>query len=175
VAEPVKVPLVAVIAMLPVPAVAEVVAVTVAVALVPGVTLAGLNETVTPAGGVALSATALVKPAAAVTATEKVAVWPRKTETEAADGLRVNAGATTVTASLAVPVKLPLVAESAMLPAPAVAVVAAVIVAVELAPGLRLAGLKLTVTPVGAVAWRVTACVYPPVAESATVKVAVLP
>ena len=174
-AVPVKLPLVPVMAILPVPTVAAVVAETVAVALAPGFRLDGLNVTVTPLGAVALSATRSVKPAAAEIATEKVAVWPWKTETAAADGVSVTAGATTVTGSLAMPVKLPLVAVMAMLPAPAGAVAAAVTVAVALAPGLRLAGLKLTFTPLGAVAFRVTFCVYPLLAASATVNVAVLP
>jgi hypothetical protein len=49
--------LVPVIAMLPAPAAAEVVAETVAVVLDPGFTLAGLKVTVTPLGAVALSVT----------------------------------------------------------------------------------------------------------------------
>jgi hypothetical protein len=70
-----------------------------------------------------------------------------------------------------VAVAAPLTAFTVIAPVPAAAVVDAVTVAVALAPGFTLAGLKLTVTPVGAVADSVTAFVKPLVAPTATVKV----
>jgi hypothetical protein len=93
--------------------------------------------------------------------------------TELTPGITVSVGATTVTPSLAVAVDEPLRPLTTIVPVPAVAVVAAVTVAVALAPGFTLAGLKLTVTPVGAVADSVTAFVKPLVAPTATVKVVV--
>ena len=69
-------PLVPLTVIVPVPAVAVVDAVTVAVALAPGFTLAGLKLTVTPVGAVADSVTALVKPLLAATATVNVTAWP---------------------------------------------------------------------------------------------------
>jgi len=83
----------------------------------------------------------------------------------------VSVGAITVTPSLAVAEVEPLAAFTAIVPVPAAAVVDAVTVAVALAPGFTLAGLKLTVTPVGAVAESVIAFVNPLVAPTATVKV----
>jgi hypothetical protein len=71
-------------------------------------------------------------------------------------------------------VALPLVPVMAMLPVPGVAVALTETVAVLLVPGLREAGLKLTVTPDGAVACNATACVNPLLAATETVKVAVL-
>ena len=73
-AVPEKLPLVPVIAMFPAPTVAAVVVETVAVVLVPGFTLDGLNVTVTPLGAVAFNATESVNPVAAEIATKKVAV-----------------------------------------------------------------------------------------------------
>jgi hypothetical protein len=95
--------------------------------------------------------------------------------TELGPGVRVNVGATTVTPSLAVAVAEPLAAFTEIVPLPAAAVVEAETVAVALEPGLTLAGLKLTVTPVGAVADNVIAFVYPLVAPTATVNVVVCP
>jgi hypothetical protein len=155
--------------------VAVVAAETVAVAVAPGVTLAGLKLTVTPLGAVALRVTGWVKPLAADTATGNVAVWPGKTETEEDLGVTASDGAFTVTDSLDDPVNVPLLAVIAMLPAPAAAVFDAETVAVEVPPGVTLAGLKLTVTPLGAVALRVTAWVKPLAADTATVKVVVWP
>jgi len=80
-------------------------------------------------------------------------------------------GAVMVTALVAVAVAEPLAALMVMVPVAAAAVVAAVTVAVALEPGLTLAGLKDTVTPVGAVADSVTALVKPVVAPTATVNV----
>jgi hypothetical protein len=167
------VPLVAVAVIVPVPAVVVVAAVTVTVALPPGFTLAGLKLTVTPVGAVAFNVTALVKPLVAATATVKVMVLPRTTLIEVEAGVTVNVGATTVTPSLAVAVDEPLAALTVIVPVAAADVVAAVTVAVALAPGLTLAGLKLTVTPVGAVADSVTALVNPLVAATTTVNVVV--
>jgi len=86
-------------------------------------------------------------------------------------GVTVSVGAVMVTALVAVAVAEPLVAFMVMVPAPAAAVVAAVTVAVALEPGLTLAGLKETVTPVGAVADSEIALVNPVVAATATVNV----
>jgi len=153
------VPLVAVMEIVAVPGTAEAAAETVTVALAPGLTLAGLKLTVTPAGAVAFSVIALMKPDVAVTATAKVVVLPGSTSTELVLGVTVNVGATTVTPSLAVATAEPLVPLIVMLSAPATDVVDAVTVAVALAPGFTLAGLKLTATPVGAVADRTIALV----------------
>ena len=95
----------------------------------------------------------------APTATVNVVDWPWKVLTELVLGETVNVGATTVIPSLAVAIDEPLVPLTVMLPVPAAAVVDAVTVAVALAPGFTLVGLKLTVTPVGAVADRTTALV----------------
>jgi len=164
-------PLTPLIVMVSVAAAVVVEAETVAVALAPGLTLDGLKVTVTPVGAVAESETALVNPLVAATATVKVVDWPWKVLSELALGVTVNVGATTVTPALAVAVDEPLVPLIEMVPVPADAVVDAETVAVALAPGLTLAGLKVTVMPVGAVADRVTALVNPPVAATATVKV----
>jgi len=83
----------------------------------------------------------------------------------------VSVGATTVTLSLAVAEAEPLAALTVIVPVPAAAAVDAVTVAVAFAPGFTLAGLKLTVTPAGAVAESVIAFVNPLVAPTATVKV----
>jgi hypothetical protein len=145
--------------------------VTVAVALAPGLTLAGLKLTVTPAAAVALSVTAFVKPLLAATATVKVPVFPRVTVSEVDAGVTVSVGTITETPSLAVVVDEPLVALMEMVPVSAAAVAEAVTVAVALAPGLTLAGLKLTVTPFGAVAVSVTGFVKPLLAPTATANV----
>jgi hypothetical protein len=92
---------------------------------------------------------------------------------ELTPGVTVSVGAITVTPSLAVAVDEPLRPLTTIVPVAAVDVVAAVTVAVALAPGLTLAGLKLTVTPVGAVADSVTALVNPLVAATTTVNVVV--
>jgi hypothetical protein len=165
------VPLVPVMVIVPVPTAAEAATETVAVALAPGFTLAGLKLTVMPMGAVALSVTPFVKPLVAVTAMVKVDVLPRATVSDVVAGATVSVGTITVTPSLIVVVAAPLVPLIAIVPEPAVAVVDAVTVAVALAPGFTLAGLKLTVTPVGAVADSVTAFVKPLVAPTATVKV----
>ena len=89
---------------------------------------------------------------------------------ELTPGVTVSVGATTVTPSLAVAVAEPLAALTAIVPVPAAAVADAVTVAVALAPGFTLAGLKLTVTPVGAVAERVIALAKPLAAPTVTLK-----
>jgi hypothetical protein len=164
-------PLAPVTTTVPVPASAVVAAVIVAIASAPGLTLAGLRVTLTPVGAVALSVTALVKPVVAPTATEKVVVFPGATTKEAGANVTVSVGATTVTPTLAVAVAEPLAPFTEIVPLPAAAVVEAETVAVALEPGLTLAGLKLTVTLVGAVADNVIAFVYPLVAPTATVNV----
>lgn len=82
--------------------------------------------------------------------------------------------ASTVRLMVADWVALPLVPVITMLPVPGVAVALTETVAVPLVPGFREAGLKLTVTPDGAVACRTTDCVNPLLAATASVKVAVL-
>ena len=159
-------------AMTPVPAAAVVDAVTVAVAVDPGLILAGLKLTVTPLGPVADSATGLVKPLDALTPTVNVVVWPWKTLTEVADWVvSVSVGATTVTGSLNDAVAEPAAAFTAMVPAAAVAVPDAVTVAVALDPDFTLAGLKVTVTPLGAVADSAIGLVNPLLAATATLNV----
>ena len=164
-------PLAAVIVIAADPAAADVAADTVTVALAPGFTDAGLKLTVTPVGAVAFSVTALVKPAVAPMETVNVVVLPRVTVTCADPEFTVSVGATTVAAVFAVAAAEPLAAFTVIVPVPAAAAVDAVTVAVALAPGLTLAGLKLTATPVGAVAESVIAFVNPLVAPTATVKV----
>lgn len=147
----VNVPLVPVIAIVPVPAVAAVVAFTVAIEVAPGATLVGLKLTLTPLGAVAVSDTRLLNPLAAPTATVKVDDCPSST-VAAEFGVRLSVGAATVKGSLAVTVVPPLVPLIAMVPEPTVAAVEAITVAVTVAPGLAFAVLKLTLTPLGAVA-----------------------
>lgn len=171
VADCVVVPLVPAMAMLAVPRVADDDTETVAVELAPGVTLAGLKLTETPLAAVAFSATGSVYPLLAETATVNVAVLPWTMLRAVEPGFKVSAGAATVTAVVAVPEKLPLVPAMAMLPVPAAAEVVAATVAVALLPGVTLAGVKVTVTPAGAVAFKATEFVKPAAAETATVKV----
>jgi hypothetical protein len=102
VAVAVAAPLMAFTVIVPVPAAAEAVVVTVAVALAPGLTLAGLKLTVTPAGAVAEGVTAFAKPLAAPTATVKVVDWPWNVDTEEEPGVTVSAGEAMVIASLMV-------------------------------------------------------------------------
>ena len=85
-------PLAPLIVSVLVPAAAAVVVDTVAVALAPGFTLAGLKVTVTPVEPVADNMTALVKPLAAPTVTVKVVLCPWKALTEVAPGVTVNEG-----------------------------------------------------------------------------------
>jgi hypothetical protein len=73
--------------------------------------------------------------------------------------------------TLTVAVAEPLAALTVIVPLPATAAAVVVTVAVALAPGFTLAGLKLTVTPAGAVADNVTTLVKPLAAPTATVKV----
>ena len=80
-----------------------------------------------------------------------------------------------VTGTDVVAVVLPLTPVMVMFDVPGVAVPATVSVTVELAPGFTLTGLKLSVTPAGVVALRLTVPVNPPVAVTAKVKIAVLP
>lgn len=142
--------------MLPAPAAAEVVAETVAVVLDPDFTLAGLKVTVTPLGAVALSVTGWVYPLVADTATVKVAVSPCNILTEDDAGLSVSTGASIVTGTLAVAVYVPLTPLMLMVPLPAATVAAAERVSVMDAPVLMLAVLRATVSPLGAVAFKVT-------------------
>jgi hypothetical protein len=72
--------------------------------------------------------------------------------TELTPGVTVNVGDITVTGSLNDAVAEPAVPLTVIASAPAVAVPEAVTVAVALDPGLMLAGLKVTVTPLGPVA-----------------------
>jgi hypothetical protein len=157
--------------MVPAPAVAVADGVTVTVAVDPDFTLAVLKVTLTPLGAVADSAIGLVNPLLAATATLKVTAWPWKAVSDETLGVTVSVGSVTVNPSLAVAVAAPLVAFTVMAPVPAAADVVVVTVAVALDPGLTLAGLKLTVTPVGAVADSVTALPKPLAAPTATLKV----
>jgi hypothetical protein len=84
---------------------------------------------------------------------------PRKMLSEVALGVMVSVGATTVLLTVAVSAALALEPFTLIVPDPAVAVAAAVAVAVAVDPGLTLAGLKVTLTPLGAVAVRATAFV----------------
>jgi hypothetical protein len=149
-------PLVAFTVIVPVPAAAAVVVVTVAVALAPGFTLAGLKLTVTPVGAVADRVTAFVKLLAAPTATVKVVDCPWNVVTEEAPGVTVNDGDDTVSPSLSVGVYVPLVPLITIVLDPTATVLATVTVTVVLVPVFTLAGLMLTVTPVGAVAFSAT-------------------
>jgi len=89
---------------------------------------------------------------------------------------RVSVGGfSTVSPTVVVAVELPLAPVIVMFEAPAAAVLATVRVAVALAPGLTLAGLKLRVTPAGVLAVRFTVPLNPPVALTATVKAADFP
>ena len=153
-ADAVAAPLVPTIETVPAPATAEVDAVIVAMALAPGLTLTGLKVIDTPAGAVAFKATGLMNPVDAVTATERVVDLPRRRVNEVDAGVMVRIGATTATEDAAVAEARPLTPLIVMVPAPAVAVVDAEIVAVAVDPGFTLAGLKATVTPAGAVADR---------------------
>lgn len=76
---------------------------------------------------------------------------------------------------LTVVVAAPLVPLSVIVSCPVAAVAAARTVAVAVDPGITLDGLKLTVTPVGAVAVRVTGFVNPVLALTATLNVLVWP
>lgn len=87
----------------------------------------------------------------------------------------VRTGVCTVSAALAVAVAVPLVAFTTMAPVAAAAVVDGVTVTVALAPGFTLAELKVTVTPVGAVAVSVTGLVKPLLAPTATFNVTACP
>jgi hypothetical protein len=169
-------PAVPLTAMVPDPAADVVDADTVAVTIVPDFALAGLKVTVTPVGAVAVSATGLVKPPEAPTSKLKVAVCPWNALTEVADcGVKVNVGCTTVIGSLNDAVAEPAMPVTAMVPAPAVAVPDAVTVAVELDPDFTLAGLKVTVTPVGAVADSTIGLVKPVLAPTPTLNVTAWP
>lgn len=171
VAVAVAVPLVPVSVIVAVPVEADDAMETVAVVLAPGLTLAGLKLTVTPVVAVALSVTAFVKPPVAETATVKVADLPRVTVNAVDAGVSVSVGTITETPSLVAMVDEPLAALMEMTPVSAAAVADAVTVAVALAPGFTLAGLKLTLTPAGAVAVNATALVKPVLAPTATVNV----
>jgi hypothetical protein len=75
--------------------------------------------------------------------------------TEDEPGVTVSVGTVTVTPTLDVALDDPAVPFIVMVPLPAGAVADANTVAVAVAPGTTLAGLKLTLTPAGAVADRV--------------------
>lgn len=111
-----------------------------------------------------------------VAVTRSVAVLPCTTKTFAAAALAVRL-ADAVMARLLVVVAeaAPLVPVIVMLPVPTTAARFTETVTMELVPGFTLAGLKLTVTPLGAVAFRATGRVYPLAVETATANVAVLP
>jgi hypothetical protein len=68
-----------------------------------------------------------------------------------------------------VAVATPLVPVTTIVPLPAAAVADGLTVTVAVLPAFKVAGLKLTVTPVGAVAARVMLLVNPLVAPTATV------
>jgi hypothetical protein len=142
---------------------------TMTVAVPPGFTLAGLKLTVTPDGVVAERLTRLVYPLLAPTASVYVAAWPRKVLSEVELGVSVRVGAMSVTAVLAVAVATPLVPVTVTVPEPAEAVAAPATITVAVPPGFTLVGLKLTVTPDGAVAERLIRLVNPVVAPTATV------
>ena len=129
---------------------AAVVTETVAVLLVPGFTLAGLKLTMTPLGAVAFRVTDCVYPLVAATATVKVAVLPCTMLIGDDSVFSVKVGAATVMALLVVPVKAPLAPVIAILAVPVAAEVEAETVAVALAPGVTVVGLKVTVMPLGA-------------------------
>ena len=80
-------------------------------------------------------------------------------DSELADGVRVSAGFATANETFAVSITAPLVPVIVMLLTPMVDVPAAITVAVAVAPDLMLDGLKVTVTPVGTLAFNVIGCV----------------
>jgi hypothetical protein len=164
----VAVPAVAARAMVPVPGVAVVEGTTVAVEVPPGLMLAGLNVTVTPAGAVALRAIRPVKPLVAPADTVNEVDWPWKDVTEEEFGVKVRVGTVTVNPTDDVALDSPAVPFKVIAPVPPGAVAEAKTVAVEVAPGTMLAGLNVTLTPLGAVADSAMGEVYPLAAPTVT-------
>jgi hypothetical protein len=142
-----------------------------------GENVAELQVAVTPAG---IPVTAKITwpeyAPAVVVVTPSVAVPPFMMATLAAAALTLRLGAEeTVSATVVVATMPPLVPVMVMVEVPATAAEVTVNVAVALVPAFAEAGLKLSVTPLGAVAVRAGDPVNPPVPVTATVNVADLP
>jgi hypothetical protein len=144
---------------------------TVAVAVAPGLTVEGLKVILTPAGAVAVSATAAVYPVAAPTVMLKVVDCPWNIVADEVEGVNVSAGEAIVIASFSAFECVPVFPVITTVPLPMLAVLAAVTVTVVDDPVARLEGLKLKVTPAGADAVRATVPLKPfiPATESVNV------